>query len=423
MGIRIRPTSGLLALVMALLVALAVIPAFGDHLPSGDEEGGAGILRLHVGSDDRYFRYEPSGGPTETQAINETRCEIALAATPELASLSGNARGPGLNGISIGVKSGGSQGVPCGRIDSTEALTVNLEDVPLAAAVDLDLELKGGARVTIETYLDEEKTGSFEVRSGDSIVAGEGVDGTSGEPFSVLVATDDPDTIALDESIGNCRNQSDSGPDAGSRDNCRVTVHPSLPFDALKLVPTVGEVSLEGSGDFGNDPAADTIFYLTTFEGVLDCGDEQSDSDGDVAGTIIRHSNTDGSECVKKPYRLFADGEEGSVTFEIDDPGSQEAFYEAFITLDQELTTPLSAVLQYDPEYPYTEFKDAEACEAYPFELDSNGDRVIDPQTGLAIPKPDAFPTEHEACIISVTQDWDGTTTWHAVFMGDWKFR
>lgn len=413
-------------MVVALLVALAVIPAFGDHLPSGDDEGGAGILRLHVGSDDRYFQYEPADGAPQTQAINETRCEIELAATPELASLSGNARGPGLNGISIGVKSGGSQGVPCGRVDSSETLALNLENVPLAAAADLDLELKGSAKLTIETYLDGAITQSFEVRSGDSIEAGEGVDGTSGEPFSVLVETDDPDTTGVDESIGNCKNQSDSGPDAGSKDNCRVTVHPSLPFDAIKLVPAVGEVSLEGSGDFGNDPAADTIFYLTTFEGVLDCGDEDSASDGDVTGTIIRHSNADGSDCVEKLYRLFADGEEGSVTFEIEDPASQlEAFYEAFITLDQDLTTPLSAVLQYDPEPPYEEgdFKDAEACDTYPFELDGNGERVIDSETGLAIPDPDAIPDGHEACIISVTQEWDGTTTWHAVFMGDWKFR
>lgn len=421
-GKKVRSTSGVVAFAVALAVMLAVIPAAGDHLPSGDDPGGAGFLRLHLGSDAQQFVYEPLQGGATTQAIGSNRCEVTLASNPPLATLSGNNRGPGINGTSLGVKSGGSQGVPCGRIDATEHLTIGLGNVPLAAEADLDLELKGDSKVTIEVYLDGVKRESFEVRSGASVVAGQGVDGTSGEPFSAEVETDDPQT-GVNESIANCKNQSDSGPDAGSRDNCRVTVHPALPFDAVKLIPRVGEISLEGSGDFGNDRAFDTIFYLTTFEGVLDCGDEVSDEAEGVSGTIIRHSNADGSVCIVKPYRMFVDTADESVVFEIGDPASQEAFYEATIVLQQPLTTPLSAALEYDPEPPYDAFKQAPACTAYPFQLDANGDRVIDSETGLPIPVEEAIPDGHEACVISVTQEWDGNTTWHAVFMGDWKFR
>lgn len=434
-GKRIRSSWGLLALVVAALMVAAMVPAAGDHLPGGDDPDGAGILRLHVGSDDRYFRHEPPEGPSKTQRISESRCELQLASSPSLASFTPNQRGKtGLNGISIGIKSGGAQGVPCGRVDSSETLMLNLGDVPLAARADLDLELKGNAKVKIETYLNGTKTESFEVRSGASAVLGEGVDGTSGEPFSVVVETDDPNTAGVNESIGNCKNLSDSGPDAGSRDNCRVTVHPSLPFDAIKLVPAVGEVSLEGSGDFSNDPAADTIFHLTTFEGVFDCGDSDSDSTDTVGGTITRHANADGSACLAKPYRLFVDTEDDGVVFELGDPATQVAFYEAVLTFAEETNTPpFEMTLEYDPEPPYGNvdeadggnadgFKEAPACDQYPFEVDADGEDKVD-SDGAKTLVSDAIPEGHEACVISVAQEWDGTTTWHAVFIGDWKFR
>lgn len=411
---RIRSSWRVALLVAGLLLLLATIPAVGSHLPNDE-----GTLRLHVGSDATYFEYAPADGTPVQQAIGAPqRCELTV--NGPLAALSGSDRGPGLNGISIGIKSGGAQGVPCGRVDGSEDLTLSLVGVPLASMADLDLELKGDAKVRLDVHMDGSVVDSFEVRSGASIVEGQGADGHGTEPFTATATTDDPAT-PRDESIANCRNQSDSGPDAGARDNCRVTIDPSLPFDAVSFVPLVGEMSLEGSGDFGNDTDFDTVFYLTSWEGTLDCGQSVSDVDGDVEATITR---LDFGECKPKLFRLLADaedGDNGSVIFEFDDPANQEAFYQAEITFKYDLSgeAPLVGTLEYDPDESdgYSDFKEMPACVEEPFEDGS--------------PNSDAIPTsenspdglDHEGCVISATQDWEGFTTWQAIFFGDWKFR
>jgi hypothetical protein len=245
------------------------------------------------------------------------------------------------------------------------------------------------------------------------------VPGTDQEPFTVEVTVNDPNTT-VNETIGNCRNASDSGADSGSRDNCRVSVDPGAPFDTMILdIDGVGEVSLEGSGDFGGAPANDTIFYLTSAEGLLGCSSTNNtatDTDGNVIGTITRYENTDGDPCVLKPYSLTADGEEGSVTFDVVDPVSppQLAVYEGFITLDQDLTTPLSAKISYDATAPYEDFVDMLAC-------DEDWEDTADDPTGSL--NDEALPSGQTACVIDVSQEWDGTTVWHILFTADIKFR
>ncbi len=402
-----------LFLALAAVLAVVLMPTAGSS-----QTLDANTLRLHVGTDGTSFTYTPASGAPVTQPIAPpTRCELTV--TGPLASLTGTRKGPGLSGNGIGIKSGGSNGTPCGRVDSSEALTLGLVGVPAALSADLDLELKGGTRVLIETRKNGVVVDTFDVRAGDGVVAGQGVDGTMTEPYSVQVTSDDPST-AVDERIGNCRNASDAGPDSGARDNCRVTILPSSAFDQVTLKPVRGEVSLEGSGDFGDNVAFDTIFHLVDYDGEIDCGDTVTDDDGPIEGTITRYENTDGSDCVAKPYNLDvvasdpAEGGNESVTFEINDPGSQQAIYEATLVFDQPLTTPLSAVLQYDSAPPYDAFKQAPACEQDPFDV------ADDPAGSL---NDEAIPAGHEACIVSVTQDWDGATTWHAIFAGDWKFR
>lgn len=414
MGIRLRADWRLLSLAAGLLLVLATIPAMGSHVPESGE-----TIRLHLGTDGTYFRY--SGSPPDQVIGAPDRCVVEIDGP--LVTVTGSDRGVGLVDLGLGVKSGGAQGTPCSRVDSTEDLTVALNGGHLAARAELDLELKGDARIQIELYFGDSLMDTFEVRAGSAVVDGVGVDGSTGEPFMATAATDDPDTPE-DESIANCKNDSDSGPDSGARDNCRLTLDPAAPFDAVKFVPLSGEMTLEGSGDFGNDPDHDTIFYLSQpWDGELDCGDDVFETDGDVTGRIIRHENTDGSDCVVKLYLLVPDdpevGEE-TVTFEVADPASQAAIYEAFITFDQPLNTPLDALLQYDPEPPYGDeptpsgFKDMLACEEDPFDLSD------DPPGSL---NDEAIPEGHEGCIVDVVQNWDGTTTWHAIFEGDWRFK
>lgn len=415
MGKTLRSKWGLLATAVALTVGLATIPAIGSHFPND-----SGTLRLHLGTDATEFVYTPATGPVETQTIEEpTRCVIDE--TGPLAAVSDSDRGVGLVSYGIGVKSGGAQGTPCSRVDATEDLSIGLVGVPLAASADFDLELKGDAKITIEVWLNGSLLEDFEVRSGGSIVGGQGVDGSPGEPYTAMATTDDAAT-GVDESVANCRNQSDSGPDAGARDNCRVTIDPSVPFDTVRFVPVAGEMSLEGSSDFGDDPATDTIFYLTSYEGLLDCGDTITDisQSEDVTSRITRYENSDGSDCVSKPYSLLAvdsdpdEDDNPTVTFEIEDPAGQAAIYEAVLRFPDELTTPLSGVLLYDSAPPYDVFKEMLACEEDPY------DTSDDPTGSL---NDEAIPAGHEGCIVTVKQTWNGYTRWTAIFEGDWRFK
>jgi hypothetical protein len=407
--------------VMALMV-----PAAGDTLPND-----AGTVRLHMAGGSGSFEYDPADpdAPTQSQPLpTPVRCVIdGSGQEPKvdgpLVDLFGSNK-VGLKDNSIGIKSGGSTGVPCARVDSSEDLTVKLVGTPNAGYVELDLELKANARINVTLKLGTDTVGTFQVRSGSSIVAGEGVDGSGEAPFTAMAGFNDPGT-AVDESIANCKNASDSGPDAGGLDNCRVTVDPELPFDTVVLDPAVGEISLEGSGDFGGDPAQDTIFYLTSAEGVLGCpstGDNFADDDGGlVEAEITRHENTDGSDCVFKPYSLTAtesdENDEASVTFDVTDPldPPQPAAYEAYLTFDQALTNPLTATLTYDDTAPYDSFDEMPPCVADPFVLDG------DDATGSI--NDEAIPSGDTACVVDVSQEWDGTTIWHIVFTADIRFK
>ncbi|MGA7270222.1 MAG: hypothetical protein WB239_04040, partial [Acidimicrobiia bacterium] len=336
---RSRPVYLALAVMAVVAMLVGMIPALGSHLPND-----AGTVHLHLGSDgSRYFLYTPTTGSATQQDIGSPiRCQLSIAGS--VATVTGNRNGPGLSDDGIGIKSGGAQGTPCGQVDSTENLTVALAaGIPLAEQVDLDLELKGDAKVNITVYAGTSVMGTFQVRSGASIVNGEGVDGNTGDPYTATATTDDPGTL-VNESIANCKNASDSGPDAGSRDNCRLTIDSALPFNRVKFEPVVGAMSLEGSGDFGNDVAKDTIFYLTSFEGVLGCGDSTlPEADGGTSATITRHQNIDDPAtsvdesqfaCTPKAYSLKAVDSptgEDTVTFELGD-SSQVALYRADIT-------------------------------------------------------------------------------------------
>ncbi len=406
-----RPVYLALSVVAALAMLIAMIPALGDHLPND-----AGTLHLHLGSDgQRQFVYTDGDGSVHTpQTIaSPNRCELTI--TGPYAKVTGNAKGPGLSDDGIGVKSGGAQGTPCGRIDTSENLTVTLVGVPLASMADLDLELKGDAKILITAYQGSVVAGTFQVRSGAQVVPGVGVDGSSGDPYTALAKTDDPGT-SIDESIANCRIASDSGPDAGSRDNCRVTVDSARPFDGIKVQPLAGEMSLEGSGDFGNNPANDTIFYLSDFDGFLDCGESTGlKTNGNTSANITRHQNLDGPTCTPKAYSLkavdSATGED-TVTFELGDP-SQVALYRADITFERPVAGLFDAVLNYDPDGSdgYTQFKEMPPC------TDTPGEKTAASQDASVI------PTGDQGCIVSVVQDYDGITTWDVLFFGDWRFK
>ena len=221
-----------------IAVSAAVVLGLGSVSAAGDTDTDE-TLRLHLGTDGTYFEYSNHGDPV-TQPIGAPKnCQITV--NGPLASLSGSDKGPGLKDGAIGVKSGGSQGVPCSRVDQTEDLTLSLGDVPDAVQATVDLELKGDARIKIVVSRDGTTINTFEVRSGGGIIPGQGTDGSTTVPYTA--------TATATASIANCREGSDSGPDAGPNDNCFVTIIPSGAFDAVTFKPLRGEMSLEGGGD------------------------------------------------------------------------------------------------------------------------------------------------------------------------------
>lgn len=426
MGKKMRSMWQVLAVVAALGVVLAVAPAIGQE----DNSSATEELHLHIGTDGKFFQHLAADGTEiEKQPLPDpVRCELQDV-SGNLAALTANNQGVGIFDFSIGVKSTGAQGVPCGRVDGDDRLSLTLGSGLFADSAELDLELKGSAHVVIELSMNGTPVGeTFEVISG--------INGS--DEASV--------TLIPGSSIGSCRGAADSGPDSGSNDNCRVILEPGVTFNAVDLSVEQGEMSLEGSGDFGNDPAEDTIFHLVDWDGMLDCGQLVSDADGNVAGTIIRHDNIDANEvCVEKLYRLRAqedDTELGdSVIFEFADPQEQDALYEAEIGFRYELPEDddgnpllLSGNLQYDPDLDgdgvYDAFVTMPACEIYPFEVDEDGEPVI--EDGIKVPITDGdgnfpfgevIPENHRGCVFFATQDLDGNTVWNAVFSGDWGFR
>jgi hypothetical protein len=255
-------------LLFAVQASAQQAPPFG--LPD------RGVLRLQLGSSvtdgglhsPKRFVHQPSG---LSQAIQPSgKCGLFLGGPSSLATLtpSGGNGTLGLGPDSIGVFDG-SKGVACYRITASigESLRFGLgADVSASPSIDanafyrlvLDVEVKQNAEFLLQILAGGSVTGEFRLRSGGSIVAGEG----STAPGSA-------------DNIFNCTAQSDSGPDAGARDNCRWTV------DALgqefRLIPLAGEGSLEGGGDFGSAAYANnTLIYLTEGNiGALGCNSPQ----------------------------------------------------------------------------------------------------------------------------------------------------
>ena len=136
------------------------------------------------------------------------------------------------NGLGVNEKGNGN-GQDCGMIDNldgdhSEKLVLSLGpdvDGRLIDHIDFDLEAKFNAVVSVEYF----------------------VGGESGIPAG---------SNTWDLTVGG----SDSGPDAGNRDNYMITSTASMDFDTLVITMDVGSVSLEGGADWSDGWT--TVFYL-----------------------------------------------------------------------------------------------------------------------------------------------------------------
>jgi len=404
----VRSATTLAALSAALMLGLGSMTAL-SAAGTGEE-----TLRLHLGSDGTRIVYSNEGDPITQTIAAPKNCRISVDGP--LAAVTGSDQGPGLKDGSIGIKSVGSQGVPCSRVDATEDLTFSLEGVPNAVSAALDLEFKGDVRLDIIVSRGGAEVDTFQIRAGGGIVAGEGVDGSATEPYTATATAAAP--------IANCRNASDSGPDAGPSDNCYVTIEPASEFDAVTFRPLSGEISLEGSNDYGNDPAFDTVFTLAGFSGELGCTEADNTAtieEGDVFGSFTRLENTDGSECVLKPYTLDVDIAAETLSFvPVDNAGDpQPAAYQGTVKFaPKNSANPFTSKLEYD--------QDDDGPLDFVFMPWCAGDPFATPDVPGSIDT-SVIPTGHTWCIVSERTDiFSATqtrTAWDVVGIGDPKMR
>ena len=265
--------------------------------------GNSGAIRLQLGGGQtNRVVYETALGvaaafqPFKVQP--GTKCYLGWVSGTPLVSLKAFGPGgldPGQLGLgpnSIGVYDN-SKGTSCYRMTGSiaEGVELRLDGTELAKTVsgdpfstdkyyfdrlEIDVEVKQNAKLFLDVLHAGTALFTYELRSGNRVVAGEG----SADESSQLPGKD----------VFNCGANSDSGPDSGSSDNCRWVINDI--GDGFRLYPapaTDSEVSLEGGGDFSNAYANNTIIFLTKLvdSGDLYCNpnaDRSLDNTTDVVG-------------------------------------------------------------------------------------------------------------------------------------------
>ena len=231
------------------------------------------------GHDPRRFVYEPIiWDPTIVyQGIGvKSKCILVFtgpATLTVLSSTGGNDSGDiGVGPDSLGVPDG-PKGVACYRFSSNknEAIEFSLGpdtidpttiDANAFYGLELDVEVKKNAKLFLEVLIGGSVVETYELRTGSNIVPGE--EGAT---------------------IFNCAAQSDSGPDAGIKDNCRWII--AELGQSFRMWAAQGEASWEGGGDFVGDAYENnSIIYLAHAEdiGALGCVTGDAPGGTDTSG-------------------------------------------------------------------------------------------------------------------------------------------
>jgi hypothetical protein len=215
-------------------------------------------VRLHLGTDATRFVY---GSTVQNITVNKNNCAINSAEPLIDLSSAPNRSDPGLANYGLGVRLSPSSGngTPCAQVDRAEALTLR-PGTMLAnrtfKSVRLDLEMTGDA--IVEVTLSRGSTShTYRLQTGNSIQAAETTEPDYDVTPPYTVASSDSDDVDA------CASPNSSGPNSAGNDNCQWLITPSFNFDTVTLTTSIGTVSLEGGGDFGNDPAFDTVFTLS----------------------------------------------------------------------------------------------------------------------------------------------------------------
>jgi hypothetical protein len=234
-----------------------------------------------------------------TQGLSSVNC--ALTTTPTLLGFATSKGVPGLNSSTheIGDKTKGT-GTDCGLTEAGGSLTLNMGSATSTLEIShfaLDIETRKNVKVILTAKLNGTVTSTHELRSGTSIVAGQGSSTVGATPF-------------------NCNSQSSSNPNSGDNDNCRW--EGDVLANQLVLTAPIGEFALAGGSDGGRSQPS--VLSLTDVIG-LDCqtggsGGQYSATTGDGITApevgLIRKDNLDPNEpCQVIPAELISSSNGG----------------------------------------------------------------------------------------------------------------
>jgi hypothetical protein len=176
-------------------------------------------------------------------------------------SSTGSRSAPGLSNYGLGVKGtpNSGNGSPCSQVDPTETLTLRPGTTlggRLFDKVQLDLEMTGNA-VAVVTFSNGTSTETYQLLTGTSITPEQLAETDNDFTPPYVVSSRPGDTSDA------CAAPNSSGPNSFGNDNCEWRIDPAIAFDAVTITVLVGTVTLEGGGDFANDPSHDSLFFLT----------------------------------------------------------------------------------------------------------------------------------------------------------------
>ncbi len=273
-----------LATVLVTAGAGVVLATAGGAAPS--------VVRLHLGSDGRFFQY---GTTTQPLTTASNSCKINSAEPVMRLTSTGTQSAPGLGADAIGVKASPSSGngTPCSQVDGTESLRLK-PGTGIAnrtfTGVRLDLEMTGNATVKL-TLSSSATSAVYQLQTGTCITQPQLAEtdyDTSAPYFASSSPGDTTDACAAPNS---------SGPNSGQNDNCEWTVQPGFNFDTVTLTTmSGGTVALEGSNDFANNPNFDSQFFLSNAAPTAVDDTVTTPEDTPVSGNVLTNdSDSDGN--------------------------------------------------------------------------------------------------------------------------------
>lgn len=295
-----RRKRGRRALLLGVTAALAVpVMSLGS---GGDAAGGAittppfeladaGSLTLQTGGVNAVVRRDAQDTLVSTQTLN-VASSCGLTTNGTLLTFATAKGVPGLNSGTIGDKTKGS-GTDCGLVESPNSVTLNLGTDVADLAISsfaFDIETRKNVRLVLTAKYDGRQTAVYELRSGSSIVAGQG-------------------SSIAGSAVFNCNSGASSDPNAADRDNCRF--EGAVLADELVLAASAGEFGVSGGASGG--VSRPSVLELTQFDGFLDCASQPNNGefglteggDGTPRASISRKENLDPAEpCSLIPVAL-----------------------------------------------------------------------------------------------------------------------